>query len=76
MNERLGRDVFIRQNALDRLDGEAAPQSLMCPVLIICGEQDALTPLSDHQGIAAMLPQAQLAVIKDSGYMAPKGRAR
>ena len=48
----------------------------MCPGLTICGEQDALTPLSDHQGMAAMLPQAQLAVIKDSGYMAPMERPR
>jgi len=71
MNERLGRDVFIRQNALDRPDGEAALRSLDCPVLIICGEQDALTPLSDHHEMAAILPHAQLVIIEESGHMTP-----
>jgi pimeloyl-ACP methyl ester carboxylesterase len=76
MNERLGRDVFIRQNALDRPDGEAALRSLDCPVLIICGEQDALTPLSDHQDMAAMIPQAHLVIVKESGHMTPMERPR
>ena len=74
MNERLGRDVFIRQNTLDRPDGEAALRSLTCPVLIICGKQDALTPLSDHQEMAAMLPHAQLVIIEESGHMTPMER--
>src|SRR3954452_24801518 len=55
MNERLGRDVFIRQNALDQPDDEAAPQSLMCPVLSITGRfahaaravaKDGLVPMA------------------------------
>jgi pimeloyl-ACP methyl ester carboxylesterase len=71
MNERLGREVFIRQNALDRPDGEAVLRSLRCPVLVVCGEQDALTPLADHQEMAAMLHNAELVVIKDSGHMTP-----
>jgi pimeloyl-ACP methyl ester carboxylesterase len=76
MNERLGREVFIRQNELDRPDGEAVLRSLTCPVLIMCGEQDALTPLSDHQEMAAMLPHAQLVIIEESGHMAPMERPR
>ena len=71
MNERLGRDVFIRQNALDRPDGETVLRSLTCPVLIMCGEQDALTPLADHEEMAAMLHNAQLVIIQDSGHMTP-----
>jgi pimeloyl-ACP methyl ester carboxylesterase len=74
MNERLGRDVFIRQNTLDRPDGEVALRSLACPVLITCGKQDALTPLSDHQEMAAMLPHAQLVIIEESGHMTPMER--
>ena len=74
MNERLGRDVFIRQNALDRPDGEAVLGSLTCPVLIVCGEQDALTPLSDHQEMAAILPHAHLVIIEKSGHMTPMER--
>jgi len=76
MNERLGRDVFIRQNALDRPDGEGALRSLDCPVLIVCGEQDSLTPLSDHQDMTAMLPHARLVIVKESGHMTPMERPR
>ena len=76
MNERLGRDVFIRQNALNRPDGEIVLRSLTCPVLVICGEQDAITPLSDHQEMAGMLPHARLVVVKESGHMTPMERPR
>ena len=73
MNERLGRDVFIRQNtlALERPDGEAALRGLTCPVLIACGEHDALTPLSDHEEMAALWPDAELVVVAGSGHMTP-----
>jgi pimeloyl-ACP methyl ester carboxylesterase len=76
MNERLGRDVFIRQNALNRPDGEIVLRSLTCPVLVICGEQDAITPLSDHQEMAGTLPHARLVVVKESGHMTPMERPR
>jgi pimeloyl-ACP methyl ester carboxylesterase len=73
MNERLGRDVFIRQNtlALERPDGEAALRGLRCPILIACGEHDALTPVADHEEMAAMLPHAEFVVIQGSGHMTP-----
>jgi pimeloyl-ACP methyl ester carboxylesterase len=45
-------------------------------VLVICGEQDAITPLSDHQEMAGMLPHARLVVVKESGHMTPMERPR
>src|SRR3954452_8911238 len=68
--------LFIRQNALNRPDGEIVLRSLTCPVLVICGEQDAITPLSDHQEMAGMLPHARLVVVKESGHMTPMERPR
>src|SRR4051794_31489225 len=70
MNERLGRDVFIRQNtiALERPDGEAALRALACPALILCGEHDSLTPAADHAEMAALLTAAELVVVAGSGH--------
>ncbi len=70
MVKRLGRDVFLRQNAIPRRDGEAVMRSLTCPVLVVCGENDMLTPLSEHRELACMI-EAQMCVIPGSGHMTP-----
>lgn len=74
MTMRLGREVFLRQTSMERKDGEAAIRALTCPIAIICGDQDTLTPLSDHRELAAMLSSARLTVITDSGHMTPMER--
>jgi pimeloyl-ACP methyl ester carboxylesterase len=66
---RLGRDVFLRQNA-SRRDGEAVMRSLTARCSW-CGENDALTPLSEHRELAAMIKTEQLCVIPGSGHMTP-----
>lgn len=71
MTERLGPDVFVRQNNIERRDGAAVLASLHCPLLILCGENDALTPLADHRAMAALAPQAELVAIPGSGHMTP-----
>lgn len=71
MTERLGPEVFLRQNAIERRDGSAALRSLSCPVLILCGERDALTPPADHREMAALVPGAKFVQIARSGHMAP-----
>jgi pimeloyl-ACP methyl ester carboxylesterase len=74
MTVRLGRDIFLRQSAMERLDGEEALRALTCPILLICGEQDVLTPLASHQNIANRLPHALLTIIAQSGHMTPMER--
>jgi pimeloyl-ACP methyl ester carboxylesterase len=71
MTRRLGRDVFLRQNAIVRTGGEQALRDLRCPVLILCGAQDAIAPLKLHQEMAAAAPQAKLVIIEGSGHMTP-----
>lgn len=71
MTSRLGSEVFLRQSGLVREDGAAVLQSLDCPLLIACGEQDLLTPLAAHREMAALNPRARLVVIPDSGHLAP-----
>ena len=70
MTERLGRQVFLRQNSVEREDGEAVLRSYSGPKLILCGEHDALTPLATHQEMAA-IAGAPLVVIPGSGHMTP-----
>lgn len=71
MTGRLGLDIFLRQSRLDRRDGEAVLRSLQCPIQIVCGEQDTLTPLSDHSEMANMNLRAELSVIPASGHLTP-----
>lgn len=71
MTRRLGREVFLRQNAMARPDGTAALAALDGPLLILCGADDAITPAADHRALAAELPRAHLVVVPDCGHMAP-----
>lgn len=71
MTRRLGLDVFLRQNALERPDGEAALRSFDGPVLILCGEMDQITPLSTHREMAALVANGELVVVPDCGHLTP-----
>ncbi|MFG1270719.1 alpha/beta fold hydrolase [Xanthobacter versatilis] len=71
MTERLGPEVFVRQNSMARVDGTHVLRTLACPLLVMCGENDRLTPLADHEEMAALAPDARLVVVPDSGHMTP-----
>jgi pimeloyl-ACP methyl ester carboxylesterase len=43
---------------------------IKCPTLVLCGRQDALTPLALHEEIAAGIPGSRLEVIEDCGHLA------
>jgi pimeloyl-ACP methyl ester carboxylesterase len=63
--------VFIRQNEVQRRDGEAVLRGLACPILVLCGDNDQITPLADMRAIAALSPHAELVVIPGSGHLTP-----
>lgn len=71
MTERLGSEVFVRQSRIPRKDGSEVLAALACPVLILCGEEDAITPLADHVAMAALVPQASFVAVPGSGHMTP-----
>lgn len=71
MTRRLGPETFLRQNAIERKDGEAVLRSLSCPTLILCGEDDLLTPISEHRAMARLVRHAVLVVVAQSGHMTP-----
>lgn len=61
---------FNQQTAmLGRPDSHADLARVRVPTLVMCGRQDPVTPLADHEAMAACLPVARLAVIEDCGHL-------
>jgi pimeloyl-ACP methyl ester carboxylesterase len=54
---------------LNRPDPRAVLPTIRCPVLVMVGRQDRWSPPAQHQEIAALIPNAELVVIEDSGHM-------
>lgn len=71
MTQRLGREVFLRQNSLEREDGEAALRALRVPLVIIVGENDQITPAAGHREMAEAIGCSHLVVIPNTGHMTP-----
>ena len=71
MTQRLGREVFLRQNSLAREDGAAALRALRAPVVIICGEHDQITPLAGQHEMARAIGCTHMVVIPNAGHMTP-----
>jgi len=71
MTQRLGREVFLRQNGLPREDGAAALRALRVPIVIICGEHDAITPLAGQHEMAHAIGCTHMVIIPNAGHMTP-----
>ncbi|WP_447787069.1 alpha/beta fold hydrolase [Stenotrophomonas bentonitica] len=71
MTARLGAEVFLRQSALDRVDGHDVLAGYRDPLLIICGANDRITPLPISEEMHALVPGSTLVVIPDCGHLAP-----
>ena len=56
---------------LNRPDAASLLPRIACPTLLICGREDAWSPLERHQQMQALIPGSRLSVIDDSGHMAP-----
>lgn len=76
MAGRVGPEAFLRQQTaiMGRPDSVPTLPAIACPTLVLCGRQDALTPLERHQEMAAGIPGAELAVIEDCGHLATMER--
>jgi pimeloyl-ACP methyl ester carboxylesterase len=71
MAKNTGKYAFIRQEhaIISRADSRALLPGISCPALVLCGRQDALTPLELHREMAEALPGAVLEVVKDCGHL-------
>jgi len=73
MAGRVGREGFIRQQQaiMTRPDSRRDLGLFHCPTVVICGRQDALSPVEVHADMAAALPKSALVVVEDSGHLTP-----
>jgi len=71
MAKHVGRDAFVRQQTaiMGRPDGREDLRRIGIPTLVLCGRQDAATPLPLHEEIAGLVPGARLQVIEDCGHL-------
>lgn len=71
MSHRAGWAVFQRQTAaiVARPDGRPLLGDLAVPTLVLCGRDDAITPLGGHEEMAAAIPAATLVVLDDCGHL-------
>jgi pimeloyl-ACP methyl ester carboxylesterase len=71
MAERVGQAAFIRQELaiLGRIDGRPSLSAIRLPTLVLCGEDDVLTPPEVAQEMARGIAGATLVVIEHSGHL-------
>jgi pimeloyl-ACP methyl ester carboxylesterase len=68
---RAGAAQLVRQNRaiVARPDARRHLPQVRCPTLVVCGQDDQLTPLPLSREIAALVPGAELAVLRHCGHM-------
>jgi len=54
---------------LGRPESLADLAAVRVPTLVLCGAGDAVTPLADHEAIAARIAGARLVVVPESGHL-------
>ena len=64
------RGQFNQQSAmLSRPDSHADLERLRVPTLLACGREDPVTPVRDHEAMAARVPGARLEIIESCGHL-------
>ncbi len=73
MADRVGSDCFVRRHKtiMSRQSCVENLRSCQVPVRVICGRQDAMTSVEEHQELAALVPGARLSIIEECGHMTP-----
>jgi pimeloyl-ACP methyl ester carboxylesterase len=71
MARNVGKNAFVRQEhaIMSRADSRELLAAISCPTLVLCGRQDALTPVARHEEIAAGIKGSRLEVIEDCGHL-------
>ena len=71
MADAVGPEAFVRQEEtiIGRPDSRGELPNITCPTLVLCGREDALTPLPLHEEIASLIPGSRLRVIEECGHL-------
>lgn len=72
MASSLGKEVFARQQRaiMGRPDSRPTLKSIACPTLVICGQDDQITPPELAKEIADGIKHAKLELIPECGHLA------
>ncbi len=73
MAQRTGIDAYVRQQQaiISRPDSRADLARIAVPSLVLCGRQDVLTTLADHEDMARLIAGANLVVVEECGHLSP-----
>jgi pimeloyl-ACP methyl ester carboxylesterase len=71
MAARTGIPAFVHQQhaIIARPDGRDDIMRVDVPSLVLCGRQDAITSLGNHEEMANLIPAAELVVIENCGHL-------
>lgn len=71
MAKATGPASFVRQQRaiMSRPDAREGLAELRVPALVLCGEEDLITPPDHHREMAALVPGAELEIIGNCGHM-------
>lgn len=71
MASRVGQRGFLRQQTaiMKRISQLEAMRNYDLPVMVLCGREDALTPLKLHEEMADSIPDARLCIIEKCGHL-------
>jgi pimeloyl-ACP methyl ester carboxylesterase len=71
MAQRTGIPGYLRQQRaiMSRRDFRPMLGRIACPTLVLCGREDALTPLAFHEELADGIPGARLVVVEVCGHL-------
>ena len=71
MTQRVGQEAFVRQQhaIMGCIDSRPHLAAINVPTLVLCGREDALTPVERHVEIAGAIPGARLAIVEDCGHL-------
>lgn len=67
----LGPHVFLSQSRalMDRPDQSETLRNAHLSALVLCGREDALCPVSRHELMAELIPDARLEIIEGAGHL-------
>jgi len=78
MAQRVGHSAFVRQQQaiINRPDSRPDLSQIDCPTLVVCGQDDQLTPPPLAKEITDAIPGAQRAVLHHCGHLSPLERPK
>jgi pimeloyl-ACP methyl ester carboxylesterase len=71
MAVRVGPEIFIRQQRaiMERINQVPNLTKISCPTVVVCGEQDQITPLECSEEMVANISESELLIVSNCGHM-------